>query len=278
MIEEQPPPILYKYISWDNEYHKKILTENKIFFSSACNFNDPFDSYIFIQKEKIENLDYDKALEFVKKSIKIDNPGLNDVEIESIAKKQYDKDLFKDSENIIFSHKYVRDSAYENFGILSLSEIRHNILMWSHYAHSHQGICIGFDTSILKACFYETFKKYRIAIMPFKVIYQIDYPIIDPNNPAPDNFKMQFTIKSLDWCYEKEWRYILFDRTNFEIEIPQNAISVVILGSRIPRDHRMEIIELLRNKNMDISLMQNWVSLKKFKLEYYPVKYYIRHN
>jgi hypothetical protein len=277
MPENQIPPILYKYISWDNEYQRKVLTENKIFFSSASKFNDPFDSSINIQKEKIETISDSRAIEYIKKLIKMENPSLSDEECEAQAKNKYDKNLKNDPENIVFSHKYAQDAAYENFGIFCLSEIRHNILMWSHYANSHRGICIGFNTATLSAYFLEFFKKYQLAISPFKVYYQENCPIIDPEQPAKINFERQFTIKSIDWNYEKEWRFILFDRTNIEIEIPNEAISVIILGCRIPRKSRMEIIELLRNKNMDLVLFQSWKSFKKLKLEYYPVQYYIRH-
>ena len=34
----QLPEFIYKYISWDKEYHKRILKENEIFFSSVNNF------------------------------------------------------------------------------------------------------------------------------------------------------------------------------------------------------------------------------------------------
>jgi hypothetical protein len=278
MPEVQLPPILYKYISWNNEHQRKILTENMIFFSSACKFNDPFDSSISMQIEQIENMDDDKALEYIGKYIKLQNPTLKDAEIKELANKQYDKTLLKDPENIISAHNNSIDLAYEDFGIFSLSEVSHNILMWSHYANSHRGICIGFDTAKLKQHIYKMFEKHRHTIEPYKVIYQTDYPTIDPNKSARENFLNQFTVKSIDWCYEKEWRYILFDRTNKAIEIPNDVISEIILGSRIPRDHRIEIIEILREQNMDIRLLQSWVSLKKFKLQRYHVLYYIKHN
>ena len=34
------PAILYKYRCWDNELHKKILTENKLYIASPKDFED----------------------------------------------------------------------------------------------------------------------------------------------------------------------------------------------------------------------------------------------
>ena len=37
------PSILYKYRDWNNEYHKKIITNQELFFPSFESLNDPFD-------------------------------------------------------------------------------------------------------------------------------------------------------------------------------------------------------------------------------------------
>jgi hypothetical protein len=272
------PPILYKYISWDNEHHKKILTENEIFFSSPSNFNDPFDSSISVHKEDIEQIDDDKALEICRIHIKQKYPNLSEEEVNDTANKRYDKNLKYDHENIIFAHKIQQDASYENFGIFSLSEIPHNILMWSHYANSHRGICIGFSTSILKSCFHESSLENRFSIMPRKVEYRTDRPKFEPLVEAPINFYNQFSVKSIDWQYEKEWRYILLDRTNYKVKIPQEAICTIILGGRISRNHRLEIIEILRSRGKIIELKECWISLKKFRLEPNCINYFIRHD
>jgi hypothetical protein len=39
------PQKLYKYRCWGDEYpnHKRLLTDNELFFASAGKFNDPFE-------------------------------------------------------------------------------------------------------------------------------------------------------------------------------------------------------------------------------------------
>ena len=40
------PDIIYKYRSWNNEFHKDVLLKNQVYMSSPEDFNDPFDCRI----------------------------------------------------------------------------------------------------------------------------------------------------------------------------------------------------------------------------------------
>lgn len=42
-IKHTIPKVLYKYRTWSNEYHKTILTENKVYLSSPRDFEDNLD-------------------------------------------------------------------------------------------------------------------------------------------------------------------------------------------------------------------------------------------
>ena len=37
------PEILYKYRSWDDSFHKKVITHRELFFSPPTWFEDPKD-------------------------------------------------------------------------------------------------------------------------------------------------------------------------------------------------------------------------------------------
>jgi len=49
LIKKRLPRILYKYRDWKNEKHKRLITEQEIYFPSPLDFNDPFDSRIPIR-------------------------------------------------------------------------------------------------------------------------------------------------------------------------------------------------------------------------------------
>ncbi len=46
----------YKYINWEKEYHRRILTQNEVYFASISKYNDPFEGFFqsFIQKMRLE--------------------------------------------------------------------------------------------------------------------------------------------------------------------------------------------------------------------------------
>ena len=94
-----------------------------------------------------------------------------------------------------------KDETLNRRGCTCFSEINDNILLWSHYADGHKGICLEFDTSS------PLFSKAR------KVDYSSEFLKIDPvkflcgsdEETVEEGLKPLFT-KYEYWCYEKEWR------------------------------------------------------------------------
>lgn len=110
-------------------------------------------------------------------------------------------------------------------GIVSLSETSRNILMWSHYAKHHKGMCIGLSKDFLK---HKSDLKYHFAqgfnisssTEPQKVNYdnkrfeesEHEDLSVDEllSGQAIDNYlHRHLMIKSDEWIYEKEHRLII---------------------------------------------------------------------
>ena len=115
-------------------------------------------------------------------------------------------------------------NARDNSGIISLSATDKSILMWSHYAARHSGMCVAF----------------RIPRSPFlqKVKYRLRPPrftlhdiLIEPDKGT----EKLFTVKHADWKYEKEWR--IWDSEGGRlVDIPGPIISIT-LGMRTSPEH-----------------------------------------
>lgn len=129
--------MLYKYASWqekdENNLTRKNIKASALYFNTPDSFNDPFDnapSYnISTESRKIL---------------------LNRFEKETRGK--YDDELLAEVRNIPASafNKIFKDTDYNKFhiakrGITCFSRDNDNILMWSHYANNHSGVCLGFD-------------------------------------------------------------------------------------------------------------------------------------
>ena len=81
--------------------------------------------------------------------------------------------------------------------MLSLTESADDILMWSHYADSHRGVCLRFSTEI------GFFKDAQ------QVVYQDERPVVNLIRDTPHVYQRKAVLyKSCHWEYEEEWRII----------------------------------------------------------------------
>ena len=115
---------------------------------------------------------------------------------------------------------------YASARTLSLSANPKHPLMWTHYANSHCGICIGIRRSYL-----EQFGELQ------SVRYSKRVPKFLPNDTNRVKLGKPFLSKASDWEYEQEWRIIRSDGVRF-FEFPIEAIATIILGYRLSNDDR----------------------------------------
>lgn len=201
-----------------NAYTLDILINNRLWAAKPERFNDPFDCDLEIAKgvtaEDIlagmcKRGDGEQAIEKYKAQY-IDADG------KLILKEQ--KRVNKEIQNFIEENR--------NSGVVCLSEVCDSILMWSHYAQSHMGICLEF----IRARNNDLGKE---KCLPIK--YKRNYPKIDLGQmlDTQDGRTMELLMgtKSCEWSYEKEWRLIT-DRGDLVCPLP-GPISRVILGIRI---------------------------------------------
>lgn len=143
----------------------------------------------------------------------------------------------------------------ELMGILCLTESPTNLLMWAHYADSHQGFVIEFDP---ESPFFDQ------RIDPDDELRHIRKVIYCDERPSVmlseiEDF-LPFLTKGNDWSYECEWRMIL-PLTNASqvigsgstglhlFEFPKSAIRSVIFGCRMTDSKKAEIRRILYDNN-----------------------------
>ena len=130
------PPTLYKYMpEWP--YALNTLTTRYFYFSPLADFNDPFEGKF------LDDAQYSK----------------NDMRYYFRNTCHASEEYMKSLENILSNEKWEiilknllnqeKEKVEKDYGILCLSKIKDNILMWSHYANSHKGIAIELDSKIL---------------------------------------------------------------------------------------------------------------------------------
>jgi len=236
---------LYKYKPI-NQFTLDIISNDRIFFPSPDLFNDPFDTKCSFTKTSVIAQSTDSQ------KIEMDFPG-DDLNQTMIFTR---KDMSIDIERF--------EQKLKSFGILSLAQDPKNILMWSHYAENHKGLCIGFERN--KSNELGDNNKTR------KVNYTKNYPslnvkILMNEVDITNNLMRVLYTKSKLWDYEGEWR--MFTPIGNKAYPLPGKIKSITFGSRTP-SMDIDIIKKLINgtdiKLYQASLKENLFGIKSYRI------------
>ncbi len=241
----------FKYRSFKSLGLKEIFSKNELFFCSPSRFNDPFDgSPYFDAGTAIERKKYFDRL----------------VERNSIlAGTQLPDDSFFEGELLSGLQQAIDERA-----VCSLSDTWESVLMWSHYADEHRGICVGFDFSLSKK---EEFKYYQ----PVKYCENNQRPIISlellaENSPESSQrlYENSINVKHRDWSYEQELRAIAFapdgEKAEGVYKFEGECLKKVYLGAAITDENKL-IINYWKERYMPhIEIIELTFDPKRFAL------------
>jgi Protein of unknown function (DUF2971) len=139
----------------------------------------------------------------------------------------------------------IREAIYrafnDNVGILSLSEIPDNELMWAHYADRHTGLVLCFDER------HSFFNRRRTENDEFYFVREVRYSNRPAVSLATIDGDALLITKGAKWSYEKEWRMLvpLRDATRsltiagdtvHLFAFPPDALQRIILGAHASLD------------------------------------------
>lgn len=276
-------PSIYKYLSPERT---SILKDGLIRFSQPQAFNDPFEMKPYIKKiSNLKELEYSYEEKFddcnrpeYEKLPRNVRRILSYAEFSEMVRKKKDQalqhmDRMQNELNLCVNLK-LHTGLEKYFGILSLTENQNNLLMWAHYAGSHHGYVVEFDS--LHPFFNQKKSENDTLRSLRKVIYSEDRPQLTLCQVKEFD---EFSVKSRDWSYEQEWRMTLplqdADKTikadPYDIHlfrVPFEAIKSVIIGARATEEKINEIKNALQeNKSVGhVKLYQMRIHDTRFEL------------
>ena len=221
--------MLYQYRKID-ENLEQTIKHNKLKFSSPNDFNDPYDC-----NGTIDCISSEKK---------------NWANFQGIPIQCVEQCLKNDPQ---FIEKAVREKL-NKIGICCFSKCYDSILMWSHYAKYHTGICLSFDTSKNQDFFHTI----------WHVKYSEMLPHFDFFANNPEDIKEIIRTKFEDWSYENEARIVkteqnIKDNNYLRVFTFKNeALSGIIFGTKTSEENKDEIKEWCAKsgKNVKFSQMQ----------------------
>jgi hypothetical protein len=225
-----------------------VLENCSLRFTPFAELNDPFEAAPRATPPSAEHLSADFR-ERLHREAKVSHPHLSDQEIAPLVEKyhalkfpKFLAEIQKEEHWDAFPEQMQSKTSAE-WGVLCLSEVDDNILMWSHYCAGHAGFAIGYDRR------HHQFQGAR------PVIYKNRRPILRAKETTPDD--EWYRTKSRDWVYEQEIRQFMEltkcdatkERPNQTpirlLRIDPFSITSVTIGWRASQDLRMKISQIL---------------------------------
>lgn len=270
------PGTLFKYLSPDRV---NILASRLIRFTSPAEFNDPFDSLPAMGITVTEDETRRIITESMDESLSIAYGML-----QPEARAAMPPDMFRtlmgpkleaailEQSGFIAgitnsaAKRSVQEGVRGMLGVLSLSEVPDDLLMWAHYAGNHEGFVLAFDTS---SPFFDRRKGPDDDLRHLRPVeYGPERP--DFSDPAARDFR-SFLAKSDHWAYEREWRMaMLLDSADETVgtlhlfRFPPEALTAVIVGCRASED-TVSAISVAANA-MDIPVFRAEADDRRFRL------------
>jgi hypothetical protein len=259
--------LFYKYQP-ATKYLFENLKYNQLYFCDPRAYNDPFDSKINGYSEFTEE-------QWIKGCMEA-HPGLSMAGATQALKFNIDTDRWRRSGNLIVFENSNTDQPPLT---CCFCEKPDNILMWSHYADHHKGVCLSFkpiyepmnepelDGFEYITDYLFTVNSERIPL--FKMKYSKNMPdCVKWEETYYDMRYFDFLLtKSTCWKYEKEHRLILDDfsidkKCNFKKE----ELEGIIFGLRISYYNAHRIHNIIKRNYKGIPI--NFYKAEEVKNKY----------
>ena len=245
------PQRLYKYrsVTTDRDLARvaEIIRDGKLYLASPNQYNDPFECGFSLSLEATPEQMRQK---FAQTLI---GQGLT----KSQAFAQATKLVSGPHPEADAVARGLIEKLRNTLGLLSLTSVNDDLLMWAHYADEHRGVCLEFDTAA---------DEHLIgAAMPVR--YQQDYPVLDYFNSNP--FEAGYAIvltKSVAWSYEQEWRTLKPDLGRTKALFPPEALTGIVLGARMEYQRRRAILDLADSLPHEVVVREASVHTEKYSL------------
>jgi len=229
----RPNRFLYKYksIHLDKENSvnqvRDILVKSRLWLSSPDDFNDPYDMSANIvvstdareRSKRFNTLLKEQGVPFAKRKLELIELTKNPKDFQKIIDVSYKKNI-------------------KAVGVFCFAGNAKDILMWSHYADNHKGICIQFEVA----------RDFSMLSQAVSITYSPDYPKVNWPGNYLDSLAEAILRKYKGWEYEDEHRIVRPKEAYTHLKIDPQAVVGVIMGCRVSSEHRKVIEEILEER------------------------------
>ncbi|AYL94584.1 DUF2971 domain-containing protein [Mucilaginibacter celer] len=258
------PPMVYKYRDWNNDSHKKIITQREVYFAAPNQFEDELDCknptrWDLLTEEDILNKFY--------RDSQYKNPQYT-------IEQHMEYAIYWSNNTQVRNKDFIAQMQQESFnqycertGVLSLTEYPCETRMWEKYSSMYTGFCIGFDTKLMLP---------QICNSGGKVIYHDELPIIHPfpKHSYINQALLQVFNKHNKWSFEKEYRAFKFRLNPFTKAerisvIHPDAVKEIILGFKISKENEDSLLSSIPSELNHVKIKKAFLQNDRVVVENY---------
>ena len=199
------PETLYRFrpLDHDDKIDQEIeaIKNGRLYLSSMNRFNDPFEASFHwgsLYQKKMDSIAVERNA-----FLSFQTP-----EVQAQLVEDWNNEMHEDHN---MQRNKMREKIRNNYKVSCFSECHNSILMWSHYANQHKGICLEFS---MKKVELEIRKRIFPVAYHQNMFNLSDYLDEESSANCIKNQKYPFLclfLKDIGWIYENEWRYAIQD-------------------------------------------------------------------
>lgn len=221
---------LYKYRGMSGDYDKQNLRDMIVYsvlrLSSPATFNDPYEMFVHIVVEGSREQRLERFSQIAAQQAPTASPEQRGETVRVLMERS---DLAH-AERCQQSLAGIRQRS----GVFCFAGDPRSVLMWSHYAENHRGVCLQF----------ERMKDFLTLGHAVRVDYREDLPVVNWIVNFHRDVKHVLLAKHPSWNYEQERRITSIDNANRYLQLRPDALTGIVFGCRIPASH-LEFIDSL---------------------------------
>lgn len=285
------PRILYRFRpnntlhSFEEELSHAVLNQ-KVWITPLNVQNDPFEANPYFEESSdVEIANYAKEIrEYFGADISFSGTSLLETAaISGINLTPKQAKVFLDIGWFVraFNTSYV--NSFEHLRkitkVACFVEDGHSILMWSHYANSHQGICLEYEIP-------KSVERTKVILGLVGITYSLDRPKVTSLevakymgatgrignkylsvDDAKDILQRTNLTKSNHWKYEKEWRWVQIDETDPSyISVAPMTVKSITIGANATTETTDLALKIAKQR-CGVSVFQAELSRNKYEIE-----------
>jgi hypothetical protein len=246
------PPRLFKLRSLRGqgaEFARQLIVEGKLWFASPLTFNDPFDT---LPNISLGGTEREKQVYYRRLVRTYLSEGSRAQRLRQARELQH----VHHHANQELMFKAARETA-EDLAVCSFATSADSVLLWSHYAAEHTGVCVEIDTS----------SDFFAGSLPLPVSYSAVRPTYHAVKEDRGTDLLEKLLTKADfWAYEKEWRMV--EKHPGIRHLPEGAIRGVYLGCRISEEDKTTVLNWVSQDSEPAPVFQGSPAADTFEIRY----------